>query len=54
MRKKSVRLVSAALAVCMMLSAMPMGAFAAKQGGERGEHAGRRGKAVEGWRCTWE
>ena len=32
MRKKSTRLVSAALAVCMMLSALPMGAFAAEPG----------------------
>ncbi len=34
MRKKSTRLVSAALAVCMMLSALPMGAFAAEPGEE--------------------
>ena len=34
MRKKSVRLASAALAVCMMLSALPMGAFAAEPGTE--------------------
>ena len=34
MRKKSVRLASAALAVCMMLSALPMGAFAAEPGEE--------------------
>ena len=34
MRKKSVRLASAALAACMMLSALPMGAFAAEPGTE--------------------
>ena len=34
MRKKSVRLASAALAVCMMLSALPVGAFAAEPGEE--------------------
>ena len=34
MRKKSMRLASAALAVCMMLSAVPVGAFAAEPGTE--------------------
>ena len=34
MRKKSMRLISAALAACMMLSALPMGAFAAEPGTE--------------------
>ena len=34
MRKKSTRLLSAALAACMMLSALPMGAFAAEPGTE--------------------
>ena len=34
MRKKSTRLLSAALAVCMMLSALPVGAFAAEPGTE--------------------
>ena len=34
MRKKSMRLISAALAACMMLSALPMGAFAAEPGDE--------------------
>ena len=34
MRKKSTRLVSAALAVCMMLSVLPVGAFAAEPGEE--------------------
>ena len=34
MRKKSTRLLSAALAACMMLSVLPVGAFAAKPGTE--------------------
>ena len=34
MRKKSTRLLSAALAVCMMLSVLPVGAFAAEPGAE--------------------
>ena len=34
MRKKSIRLVSAALAACMMLSVLPVGAFAAEPGTE--------------------
>ena len=34
MRKKSTRLVSAALAACMMLSVLPVGAFAAEPGTE--------------------
>ena len=34
MRKKSMRLISAALAACMMLSALPVGAFAAEPGTE--------------------
>ena len=34
MRKKGTRLLSAALAVCMMLSALPVGAFAAEPGAE--------------------
>ena len=34
MRKKSMRLVSAALAACMMLSVLPVGAFAAEPGTE--------------------
>lgn len=34
MRKKSMRLLSAALAVCMMLSVLPVGAFAAEPGTE--------------------
>ena len=32
MRKKSTRLLSAALAACMMLSVLPVGAFAAERG----------------------
>ena len=38
MRKKSTRLLSAALAVCMMLSALPVGAFAAEPGAEGQEN----------------
>lgn len=38
MRKKSTRLLSAALAVCMMLSALPVGAFAAEPGAEEPEN----------------
>ena len=38
MRKKSTRLHSAALAVCMMLSALPVGAFAAEPGAEEQEN----------------
>lgn len=38
MRKKSTRLVSAALAVCMMLSVLPVGAFAAEPGAEEQEN----------------
>ena len=38
MRKKSTRLLSAALAVCMMLSVLPVGAFAAEQGAEEQEN----------------
>lgn len=39
MRKKSTRLLSAALAVCMMLSVLPVGAFAAEPGAEEQENA---------------
>lgn len=38
MRKKSTRLLSAALAVCMMLSILPVGAFAAEPGAEEQEN----------------
>lgn len=38
MRKKSTRLLSAALAVCMMLSALPVGAFAAEPGAAEPEN----------------
>jgi len=38
MRKKSTRLLSAALAVCMMLSVLPVGAFAAVPGAEEQEN----------------
>lgn len=37
MRKKSTRLLSAALAACMMLSILPVGAFAAQTGTESTE-----------------
>ena len=39
MRKKSTRLLSAALAACMMLSVLPVGAFAAEPGAEEPENA---------------
>lgn len=38
MRKKSARLLSAALAACMMLSVLPVGAFAAEPGAEEQEN----------------
>ena len=38
MRKKSTRLLSAALAVCMMLSVLPVGTFAAEPGAEEQEN----------------
>lgn len=38
MRKKSTRLLSAALAVCMMLSVLPVGAFAVEPGAEEQEN----------------
>lgn len=38
MRKKSTRLLSAALAVCMMASTLPVGAFAAEPGAEEQEN----------------
>ena len=38
MRKKSTRLLSAALAACMMLSVLPVGAFAAEPGAEEPEN----------------
>ena len=38
MRKKGTRLLSAALAVCMMLSVLPVGAFAAEPGAEEQEN----------------
>ena len=38
MRKKSTRLLSAALAVCMMLSVLPVGAFAAEPGAAEPEN----------------
>ena len=47
MRKKSTRLLSAALAVCMMLSVLPVGAFAAEPGAEEQE-SGVSAQALEG------
>ena len=47
MRKKSVRLASAALAVCMMLSALPMGAFAAEPGEEPENGVSAQAEAVQ-------
>ena len=38
MRKKGTRLLSAALAVCMMLSVLPVGAFAAEPGAAEPEN----------------
>ena len=52
MRKKSTRLLSAALAVCMMLSVLPVGAFAAAlidQCGLRGYRHG--GAAISEKHC---
>ena len=51
MRKKSTRLLSAALAVCMMLSVLPVGAFAAEPGAaeqENGASAQADAAAPEG------
>lgn len=47
MRKKSTRLLSAALAVCMMLSVLPVGAFAAEPGAAEQEN-GVSAQAVKG------
>ncbi len=47
MRKKSTRLLSAALAVCMMLSALPVGAFAAEPGTEPENGNGASAQAEE-------
>ena len=47
MRKKSTRLLSAALAVCMMLSVLPVGAFAAEPGAAEQEN-GASAQALEG------
>ena len=52
MRKKSTRLLSAALAACMMLSVLPVGAFAAEPGAaepENGVSAQAEEDAVPGW-----
>ena len=48
MRKKSTRLLSAALAVCMMLSVLPVGAFAAEPGaGEQENGASAQADSVD-------
>lgn len=47
MRKKSTRLLSAALAVCMMLSVLPVGAFAAEPGTEPENGNGASAQAEE-------
>ena len=47
MRKKSTRLLSAALAVCMMLSVLPVGAFAAEPGAAEQENGVSAQKETE-------
>ena len=47
MRKKSTRLLSAALAACMMLSVLPVGAFAAEPGAEEQENGVSAQKETE-------
>lgn len=47
MRKKSTRLLSAALAVCMMLSVLPVGAFAAEPGAAEPENCVSAQKETE-------
>lgn len=47
MRKKSTRLLSAALAVCMMLSVLPVGAFAAEPGAAEPENGVSAQKETE-------
>lgn len=47
MRKKSTRLLSAALAACMMLSVLPVGAFAAEPGAEEQENGASAQKETE-------
>lgn len=47
MRKKSTRLLSAALAACMMLSVLPVGAFAAEPGAEEPENGVSAQKETE-------
>lgn len=54
MKKSRLRMISAALAVCMMTSVLPMGAMA--QGGGQGsrkrrKRAGADCCTTEGWRC---
>lgn len=50
MRKKSTRLLSAALAVCMMLSVLPVGAFAAEPGAEEQENGASAQEETEPYR----
>lgn len=50
MRKKSTRLLSAALAVCMMLSVLPVGAFAAEPGAEEPENGASAQEETEPYR----
>ena len=54
MRKKSTRLLSAALAVCMMLSVLPVGAFAAEPGAAEPENgvSAQADAAVPGKKIT--
>lgn len=47
MRKKSIRLVSAALAACMMASTLPVGAFALEAGTNDAVAAVSEQEAVE-------
>lgn len=50
MRKKSTRLLSAALAVCMMLSVLPVGAFAAEPGAAEQENGASAQEETEPYR----
>lgn len=52
MRKKSTRLLSAALAVCMMLSVLPVGAFAAEPGAAEPENGVSAQEETEAYRLN--
>lgn len=52
MRKKSTRLLSAALAVCMMLSVLPVGAFAAEPGAAEPENGVSAQEETEPYRLN--